>query len=188
MRTEVYPYHVETTEDCLSLIDPFKKHNFKRKNKFNINVGHDQYVVRVFHDEKTDKTYSIVSDVSETKVMEINLANFRDTIKEIQAVASKVYTHDYGEVWLNPWEMKIWVSGGDGGIVRYEGSPKKLAKLIEENGFDSDFDEDLGFANIQGVKEEIIEAECSPIKDNWEEDEDYLLVAMCKDITNYMDY
>lgn len=187
MRTEVYPYHVETTEDCLSLIDPFKKHNFKRKNKFNINVGHDQYVVRVFHDEKTDKTYSIVSYVRETKVMETNLANFRDTIKEIQAVASKVYTHDYGEVWLNPWEMKIWVSGGDGGIVRYEGSPKKLAKLIEENGFELDFDEELGFDNIAGITEEIVEDECSPMDDEGEYNEDYLLVAICKDISDYLD-
>lgn len=186
MRTEVYPYHVDSTEDCLSLIDPFKQHSFKRKNKFNINVGNDQYVVRVFNDNKTDKTYSIVNHSKETKVLEIDLSNFREIIKEIQEVAKKVYTHDYGGVWINPWEMKIWVSGGDGGIVRYEGSPKKLAKMIEEDGFD-DFDEDLGFANIAGVKEEIVEAECSPMDDEGEYDDDYLLVAMCKDISNYMD-
>jgi hypothetical protein len=142
--------------------------------------------VRVFNDNKTDKTYSIVNHSKETKVLEIDLSNFREIIKEIQEVAKKVYTHDYGGVWINPWEMKIWVSGGDGGIVRYEGSPKKLAKMIEEEGFD-DFDEDLGFANIAGVKEEIVEAECSPMDDEGEYDDDYLLVAMCKDISNYMD-
>jgi hypothetical protein len=188
MRTEVYPYQVDTTEECLSLIDPFKQHDFKRKNKFNINVGHEQYVVRVFHDKKTDKTYSIVNHSKETKVLEIDLSNFREIIKEIQEVAKKVYTHDYGEVWLNPWEMKIWVSGGDGGIVRYEGSPKKLAKIIEEEGFDFDFDEELGFANIAGIKEEIIEAECSPTSGNEDEADDYLYVALCRDITNYMEY
>ena len=185
MRTEVYPYKVESTEDCLSLIDPFKQNDFKRKNKFNINVGHDQYVVRVFNDKKTDKTYSVVFCNNETKVYEIDLSNFRDTIKEIQEVAKKVYTHDYGEVWLNPWEMKVWVSGGDGGIVYYEGSPKKLAKIIEEDGFD--FDKDLGFDNIAGVKEEIVEAECSPMNDDGKYADDYILVAQCKDITNYMD-
>ncbi len=187
MRTEVYPYQVDTTEDCLSLIDPFKQHNFKRKNKFNINVSSVQYIVRVFHDKKTDKTYSIVNEGKETKVHEIDLSNFRKTIKEIQEVAKKVYTHDYGLVWLNPWEMKIWVSGGDGGIVRYEGSPKKLAKIIEEDGFD-DFDEELGFANIAGIKEEIIEAECSPTNDDGEYDDDYILVAMCKDVNDYTEY
>jgi hypothetical protein len=185
MRTEVYNKGVESTESCLTLIDPFKQHNFKRKNKFNININHDQYVVRVFHDDKSDKTYSIVTDGRETKVMETNLYNFRDTIKEIQAVASKVYTHDYGEVWLNPWEMKIWVSGGDGGIVRWDESPAKLARIIEEEGFD--FDDELGFANIEGVKEEIIEAECSPTSGDEDDANDYLLVALCKDITNYMD-
>lgn len=187
MRTEIHNTGVESTESCLTLIDPFKQHNFKRKNKFNINVGHDQYVVRVFHDDKSDKTYSIVTDGNETKVMQTNLANFRDTIKEIQAVANKVYTHDYGEVWLNPWEMKIWVSGGDGGIIRWEESPAKLAKIIENDGFDFEFDDELGFSNIQGVKEEIVEAESSPINYNGEYDDDYLLVALCKDITNYMD-
>lgn len=185
MRTEVYNTGVESTESCLTLIDPFKQHNFKRKNKFNINVGHNQYVVRVFHDEKSDKTYSIVTDGNETKVMETNLYNFRDTIKEIQAVASNVYTHDYGEVWLNPWEMKIWVSAGDGGIVRWDKSPAKLARIIEEEGFD--FDDELGFANIEGVTEEIIEAECSPTSSAEDDANDYLLVALCKDITNYMD-
>jgi hypothetical protein len=187
MRTEVYNKGVDSTESSLALIDPFKQHNFKRKNKFNINIGHDQYVVRVFHDDKSDKTYSIVTDGHETKVMETNLSNFRDTIKEIQAVASKVYTHDYGEVWLNPWEMKIWVSGGDGGIVRWNESPAKLAKIIEEEGFDFDFDDELGFADIEGVTEEIIEAECSPTSGGDDDSDDYLLVAMCKDITNYMD-
>jgi hypothetical protein len=81
--------------------------------------------------------------------------------------------------------MKIWVSGGDGGIVRWDESPAKLARIIEEEGFD--FDDELGFANIEGVKEEIIEAECSPTSGDEDDANDYLLVALCKDITNYMD-
>ena len=107
MRTEVYNKGVDSTESCLALIDPFKQHNFKRKNKFNINVGHDQYVVRVFHDDKSDKTYSIVSDVRETKVMKTNLSNFRDTIKEIQAVAKEIFvTRHLNLALIGPFEDK----------------------------------------------------------------------------------
>ena len=190
MRAEIYNTAVETTEDCVTLIDPFKQHSFKRKAKFNINVGHDQYVVRTFTDKQSNKEYSLITDGHETRVLPMDISILKDTIKQIQDVAKNVYTHDYGEVWLNPFTMKVWVSGGDGGIMRWEGSPKKLAKMMEDGDLEDAMneDEDLGFGNIQGITEEILEAECSPVLDNGEEDLEYISVAMCKDIGDYMEW
>ena len=98
MRAEIFNTAVETTEDCVNLIDPFKQHNFKRKAKFNINVGNDQYVVRTFTDKQSNKEYSLITDGDETRVLEMDISILKDTIKQIQEVAKNVYTHDYGEV------------------------------------------------------------------------------------------
>ena len=190
MRTQAFNITVESTQDCVNLIDPFKQPNFKRKAKFNINSGHEQRVVRVFVDKDSNQEFSLVSEEKETIVFAMDISVLKDTIKEIQDNAKKVYTHDYGEVWLNPWTRKVWVSGGDGGIVRWEGSPKKLAKMMEEEGLDGieDDSENLGFDTIAGVEEVIIEAECSPVNDKWEDDIEYISVAVCKDISDYMEW
>jgi hypothetical protein len=186
MKIEVYPYTVETTEDCLILIDPFKQHNFKRKSKFKIKVDHFDQDVSVFHDAKSEQTYSVINEGDQVKIMEIDLSNFKSLIKEIQEHAKNVYTHDYGETWLNPFTKTLWVSGGDGGIVYWNESPIKLAKLIER-GNNLDFDGDLGFLNISEIKEEIVEAESGPYNEEGFDDQ-YILVAKCRDITDYIDF
>jgi hypothetical protein len=185
MNVEVFFEPVESTQECLHLIDPFKQKKFKRKSKFKIKVDYIETTVRVFTDKDSGQTFSILTDDDQTKVLEIDLTNFKDTIKEIQENAKLVYTHDYGEVWFNPFSKKVWVSGGDGGIIRFEESPIKLAKLVDRG--DIDFDNDLGFENISGIQEEIIEAESGPYNDDGF-DEEYILVAKCRDITDYIEY
>jgi hypothetical protein len=185
---QLFHLNVESTEDCLSFIDPFKKFNFKRKSKFNINVDNEQHVVRVFEDKKTQQAYTIISNGNEVKLMNIDLTLHKETIKKIQENAKYIYTCDYGGVWFNPKTMSVWVSGGDGGIGRWEGSPKKLAKIIEDSDFPEDNEPKLAFDKIDGIKEVFIEAECSPVNDKWEEDIEYIMVANCKDLSEYMDY
>lgn len=130
------------------------------------------------------------------KLEEVAKWRFMWVDKQVYEVMTKNYDkwevghHDYGEVWLNPFTMKVWVSGGDGGIMRWEGSPKKLAKMMQDGNLEDGMDDgdDLGFGNIQGITEEILEAECSPVLDNGEEDIEYISVAMCKDIGDYMEW
>jgi len=185
MKVEVFNFVVHSTEDCLSLIDPFKEKNFKRKNKFKIKVGFIEITFRVFVDNNSGQIFSVITDDDQTKVLEIDLSNFKELIKKIQENAKIIYTHDYGEVWLNPFSKKVWVSGGDGGIIRFDESPTKLVRLLEKS--EMRFDEKLGFGEIDGVEEEIIEAESAPYDDKGF-DEEYILVAKCRDITDYINY
>lgn len=187
---EFWNVSVESTEDCIKLIDPDKKFNFKRKTKFKLK----DCDVRVFVN-KEKNVVSVVSESNSVRIFDLDLSEFKETFDLIKKHAEQVYTHDYGEVWFNPFNRKVWVSGGDGGIMYFKGTVAELKKLDEDQIYDlmtganSNSDSDtLGFDKIPGVSEEIIEAECSPQKDDGETDFDYIEAATCKDISEVIDY
>lgn len=182
MKVEVYDVGVETTDDCVSLLNLYKNAKWKRKSKFNIkpnDYASDQLVVRTFSDGV--ETVSVVSDDEGTRLFFMDLYALKETIAAIQKEAKFYITHDYGDVHLNPFDMTISFSGGDGGIIYSHEDPRKIVKQIEEEGF-GDFDDDLPDFNVAGITGTEFEAEWSPDEPEW------LYVATGIDIGNYYEF
>jgi hypothetical protein len=183
MRKQYFDIGVETTSECVALLHLYKKAKWKRIAKFNIKIDADEtHVVRTFTDGT--ETVSLISTDSETILCLCDLYKLKGIIEQIQKYAKKVYTHDYGDVYLNPWDMKVWIVGGDGGIFYSDKSPKEIAKDLEEQGFDG-IEGDVDFDHIEGIKETLVEAECSPDDD---EEDDYILVGKANDVGNFEEF
>lgn len=182
---------VETTADCVAALNEIKKSKWKRKTKFNIKdtIGAPS-VVRVFSDGVD--TLSVVQTEDGTYIVDFNLDTIRPLIDRIQMAAKQIYTFDYGEIFLNPWDMKIWVVGGDGGIIKSSLPASRLAKMIE-NGeeftgglLDIDFE-------IPEICETIVEAEGYPPlseDDEYEENGvvnqmEWIFVGRCNDLGEF---
>ncbi len=124
MSTPGLIYHnesVESTEDCVKLLnDKYKVGKWKRKTKFKLPNKNE---VRVFADG--NDVVSVVNTEEGTIICpEVNLSDLRPLIERIEGVCKKLYTHDYGAVWFNPYEMRLWFNGGDGGIAYFESESK----------------------------------------------------------------
>ena len=187
MRKQYFSIGVETTDDCVALLHLYKKGKWKRVAKFNMKVdAEDTHVVRTF--TNGTETVSLISTDYETILCLCDLHKLKGVIEEIQKYAKKVYTHDYGDVYLNPWEMKVWVVGGDGGIFYSDKSHKEIAKAIQDGGFEA-FDDEVDFDHIDGIKETLVEAECSPDEDD-ENDKDsgYILVGKANDVGDFIEF
>jgi hypothetical protein len=176
---------VETTADCVAALNEnVKKSKWKRKTKFNIKNNFDEpNVVRVFSDGVD--TVSIIQSEDGAFIVNFNLDLIRPLIERIQIGAKKIYTFDYGEIFLNPWDMKVWIVGGDGGIIKSELPKATLAKMMEDGEeFPGDLDDiDLG---IPEITETIIEAEYfPPLYQDDETDEfsmEWIYVGHCVDL------
>lgn len=173
--------YAKSTKDCLGILNSYKSVKWKRVSKFNIKLGDSYQTVRLFTDGI--ETVSIVSpEYGETILMLIDLSTLSPLIEQIQEYAKGIYTHDYGEIYLDPWEMKIYAVGGDGGIFYTKKSYKEMKKLSADENYDWDDPsfKDVDFSHIPGIKETIVEAECSP-----DDDENYFQVAMANDVGNF---
>jgi len=153
---------VESTSDCLEILNEYKPSKWKRKTKFKIKLGEESAnEVRIFSDGI--ETLSIVqTECDGSFLVNFDLSTLRPLIEKIQALAKKYYTHDYGQVFLNPWEMKVWVVGGDGGIIYSEKSAMTIINEIEEGT--ADFDTQCpGFElRIPEIKGTFVEGEYFP--------------------------
>lgn len=153
---------VESTADCLGVLNEHKPGKWKRKTKFKIKLGEESpSEVRVFSDG-TETLCIIQTEKDGAFLVNYDLNELRPLIDKIQKLANKYFTHDYGQVYLNPWEMKIWLVGGDGGIIYSEKKPSDLAKELEMGLIE--FDEICpGFElRIQEIKGTFIEGEYFP--------------------------
>ncbi len=104
---------VESTEDCVKLLnEKFKTGKWKRKTKFKFPNKNE---VRIFTDGN-DIVSIVNTDEGAIICPEIDLSTLRPLIDRIEKVCKKLYTYDYGDVWFNPYEMRLWINGGDGGI------------------------------------------------------------------------
>jgi hypothetical protein len=180
---------VGTTADCVeALNENVKKSKWKRKTKFNIQDEiNGPTVVRVFSDGVD--TLSIIQNEDASYIVNFNLDSIRPLIDRIQLRAKKIYTFDCGEIFLNPWDMKVWIVGGDGGIIKSELPKSTLAKMVEDGEafFFGDLDDiDLG---IPEITETIVEAEYFPPLYQDEEDEGYsmewIFVGRCVDLGDF---
>jgi hypothetical protein len=179
---------VETTADCVAALnDKIKKSSWKRKAKFNIkDPGGDPTVVRIFSDGID--TLSIIQTIDGSFIVNFNIDTIRPLIDRIQEEAKKIYTFDYGEIFLNPWDMKIWVVGGDGGIIKSDLPKSAIAKMMEDGDEFSD-ELDIDF-EIPEITETIIEAEYFPPMCKEDESEEgyrmeWIFVGRCNDLSEF---
>lgn len=179
---------VETTADCVAALnEKIRISKWKRKTKFNIKDELDgSTVVRVFSDGVD--TVSIIQNEDGAFIVNFNLDMIRPLIDRIQLGAKKIYTFDYGQIFLNPWDMKVWIVGGDGGIIKSELSKSAIAKIIEDcEEFSGDLDDiDLG---IPEITETIVEAEYfPPLCEDDETDEfsmEWIFVGRCVELGDF---
>ncbi len=160
---------VSSTADCVAVLNEYKKSKWKRKVKFNIKITNEKSsTVRVFTDGV--ETLSILqSEYDGAFLINYDLDSLRPLIEKLQKTAKKCYTHDYGEVFLNPWKMHVWVVGGDGGIVQTDDNPTDVVRRLEEGDWgDCEFDIDFS-VDAPEIKDTILEAEYFPPMDESEE-------------------
>lgn len=185
MRKQYFNIAVETTEDCVFLIQMYKKGKWKRISKFNIKISEDEInVVRTFTDG--NEIVSLISTDDETILCLCDLYKLKSIIEEIQKYSKKIYTHDYGEVFFNPWEMTVWVVGGDGGIFYSDKSQKVIADKVMEGGDIFEIGSDVDFSFIESITETFVEAEYFP--NEGDDNDNYILVAKGKDFTEFLDF
>ncbi len=119
---EIVDLLIDNTRDCIKLLNSIDKSDWKRTSRFILNKG-DIYnfspesVVRVFFNGKEYVSLICYSDGIVVICRNIDLSTKKDTIRNIQKQFSKLYTHDYGEVFYNPWTNKLHIVCGDGGLT-----------------------------------------------------------------------
>ena len=189
---------VETTEECVAQLNKYKQAKWKRKTKFNIKLAEDNSsVVRCFSDGT--ETLSILQTESDGAfLVNFDLSSIKPLIEQIQKLAKKYFTHDYGQVYLNPWDMKLWVVGGDGGIIYSEKPPGQVARELENGGMEEvDVEKCPGFeTKIPQIKSTVFEGEEFPPLDPSDcyDDEygdrkmEWIHVANTIDICNLMEF
>lgn len=152
---------LESTAECVALLNKIKPSSWKRKSKFNLTVSYgDKNTVRVFSDG-TDNITLINTGEYTLVCVDLDLSVHKPLIDEINKVAKNFWTHDYGDIWFNPYKIHLWVVGGDGGIWYSEKSAAAVSKMIQDG--DLDFAEDEEFTDrIPGLKSIQTEGEHSP--------------------------
>ena len=180
---------VGSTADCVAVLNEYKSSKWKRKTKFNIKITQEESsTVRVFTDGV--ETLSILQSPNDGAfLINYDLDTLRPTIEKLQKTAKKCYTHDYGQVYLNPWNMSVWVVGGDGGIVQTDDKPSEVVKRLDQGDWgDDEFDIDFS-VDAPEITETVLEAEYFPPM--MEEDEndgskmEWIEVARAVDICNF---
>lgn len=175
---------MSSTQDCIKILGK----GWKRKHKFNLYPKYNaSFSVRVFTNNNVDKT--VISTINDkeypyTKIVDCNLYDLKNIIKSIQKCSHKLVTHDYGQVYLNPLTMELIVIGGDGGMIYWNKSTKKLRSAIANESLDFDLcsttNVSLAFDSIFELTDIILEDE-----NELDEDSDFILVASAVDICDY---
>jgi hypothetical protein len=165
----------ESTDECVDLLNEYKIGNWKRKSKFTLVKRKDYIVgrvVRIFSDgEETVSVISVGMDDMTIICKNLDLREHKDLIKEIQKQADKHYTHDYGEIFFNPYTMKLHIVGGDGGIFYSEKSKKEVGRSFFSGSGDLFYEEgDINF-NLPTIKEIEYADEYFPKIYNGEDDD-----------------
>ena len=157
---------LESTEECINALNKYYRHSkWKRTSKFNIKI--DEYQtseVRVFFDS-TEYVTIINIDLEVVLCKDLDLKAHKELIDRIKSVAKHYFTQDYGEMWYNPYDEKVLISGGDGGIVYDATSTKKqMEKRFEEDdgSFDAYPETPLIHTLIPDLNDSTFEAEFSP--------------------------
>lgn len=170
----------ETTAECVDLINrEYKQGKWKRKSKFMLPAEYEEKSpARVFSDG--NEFVTIRSGEECTYLCpNLDLSALRPLINDINKHAKNFYTHDYGQIYLNPYTLELWVSGGDGGIG-YSTKPLKQAAADYEDFDDSNFVDKNFEELIPQIKSTRYEAEYSPEYDG--SDGDWIPIGKIIDI------
>lgn len=155
--------NAQTTEECVELLNQYKQGKWKRVTKFLLTKGKDYFnperTARVFSNgEETATVISVAGDGKFKMTIvckNLNLSEHRPLIKEIQKQAEKHYTHDYGEIFFNPYTMVLHIVGGDGGIFYSEKTKEEVGRMFMEGGeemYDSDGDVNFNLPTINHIE------------------------------------
>lgn len=182
---------VESTSECVELLN--KHHRpakWKRKSKFHAFKSDYSFsfpwVARVFTDGSENVT--IISTEEETIIYrDMDLGVHKALIEEVRKRAKNLYTHDYGEIFFNPYTMALYIVGGDGGMIYNEKGKAWVKKALEEGTVElwDDPSELPDFSDLS-IKKCEYEAECFPEiydmeKDRFTEADSYVLIARACD-------
>ena len=176
-----------TTKECVELINiNHRSGKWKRQSKFTIiNEGGEEITARVFSDgiEIITLLHTNNNWVNSTWLLpNIDLRDFRDTFDAVRERAKTVYSHDYNDIFFNPYTQTLWVVGGDGGIWESNLPPKEVVKQTESGTFEYGDD----FPSFDMVPNVEFEAEYfPPILD--EEEQTYSNEECFFKIGNYND-
>ena len=176
----------KTTAECVSLLNiHIGEGNWKRTSKFKLKRKSSEADVRVFTNGTEFVTIVVNPEDRETSMYpNLDLSKFLPLIKDIEKAAKKFYTHDYGAVHLDPFQMKLFVNAGDGGWAFSELPAKQVAQMLNNGDLhklsEGDWTSLPGLSGIKGVE---YEAECDP---NTEEPE-YENFIYLTDIVDFCD-
>lgn len=142
----------KSSEDCKKALDlHLGSKKWKRIFKFGENL-------RGF--QGNDGTIALIGESgrSYTQIYQTLTLDIKAEIEAIRKIAKLYYTHDYGQVFYNPYKKELWISGGDGG---YCYSTKKIN--WDDFKFDeSSFVEFNTHPDTSFIKNVDWEAECDP--------------------------
>lgn len=154
--TQIIPLNSnpQSTEDCKKLLNSLiKQANWKRLYKLTY--------LRCFTNE-----YGDIVTIGEDGEGESQAHTGVDIINEVKAInliAKFYYTHDYGEVFYNPYSKTLWISGGDGGYC-YSSTPLKDPENddLDWGALESKFIEFNKHPETSFITDVTWEAECNP--------------------------
>lgn len=101
------------------------------------------------------------------------IVSLQPLIKQIKKIAKHYFTMDYGQVYLNPHTMELWIVCGDGGYMYSKKSINKVQKSFE-NDEDFELSPDKGkfidfheHPSLYFLNSTNWEAENFPKEDDW---------------------
>lgn len=185
-KTDITSEDITTTADCVVLLnESIGQGKWKRQTKFNLPGGFEEepVEVRVFTDGV--HTVSIVPTVYYTTIFNLDLCSLRPVFNAIQEKAKHYHTVDYGDIYLNPFTMSLWIVGGDGGYGYHPMSPTAVVKALNNETIDLD-GEVPGFEKfIPEITSTTFEAECYPYDEGSNQENTWIKVGAINDLCNY---
>lgn len=163
--------NLDSTAECKkALNESVGKRNWKRLYKLKTTQWGDS--LRCFTNENGEFVTITKGGEEGNDCLFVGI-NVKEKIEAIREIAKFYITHDYGEVYFNPYTNKLFVVGGDGG---YGYSKTPIKEEDAEDYFDNydhhkDFVEFNKHPQTSFITDVEWEAECTP------DEEGYMLVG-----------
>ena len=107
------PTHISSTQDCKVVLNSnLGDKNWKRVFKFGIE---DTESIRCFSGD--DGTMCYIGYNGDGFYIHVNPPITKQDVEYIRTVGQWYHTHDYGDMYYNPWDKTLLISGGDGGYI-----------------------------------------------------------------------
>lgn len=137
--------------------------------KRTLKVTYGDITIRTFRDGENPIYATIVTERHEnTRIFPyLDFTPVRKLVKNIIRVSKKYYTHDYGDIYINPYTLNVYAVGGDCGYFYSNKSKAEISDAFDTGDFDFDsFEKEWIEINehpsLTAIKKVEWEAECSP--------------------------